>query len=88
MSDYQITHHRPDNTDLDRRIQGLKGPTSGYLGIDDIIRRIDNRQDRFWTTANGQSVWIETAIATSGRRYLKTTADGYYPNNLLALPVY
>ena len=86
MSDFQITHHRPDNADADRRLQGLYGPTCGYLDIDTIISRIAANLDRFWTTANGKSVWITTATATSGRQYVKTEADGYYPNNLLALP--
>lgn len=86
MSDYQITCHKPDNADADRRLQGLGGPVCGYLGIDTIIYRIENHIDRYWTTANGVSVWIEVKVRSNGRKYLKTTADGYEPNNLLALP--
>lgn len=88
MTDYQATCHTPDNLDPDRRLQGLGG--SGWNhGIDDIIRRIQNRTDRFWTTTpQGQSVWVEVhKHPRSGRLYIKTSADGVEPNNLLALPV-
>ncbi len=34
---------------------------------------------------NGQSVWVDIANH-NGRKYLKTRADGYEPNNLLSLP--
>ncbi|MEF9605660.1 DUF3892 domain-containing protein, partial [Paracoccus sp. PXZ] len=40
---------------------------------------------RFWTSVNGNSVWV--IIATrNGKKYLKTEADGAEPNNLLSLP--
>jgi hypothetical protein len=87
MATFQVTCHKPDNSDPDRRIQGLGGTSGGgwYREIDFLISLIE-RGDRFWTTdRNGNSVWI--IVATRNRRkYLKTEADGIEPNNLLALP--
>jgi hypothetical protein len=87
-SQFQVNCHKPDNTDPDRRIQGLggKGSSQWYRTIDHLISLIEGG-DKFWTVdPQGNSVWI--IIATrNGRKYLKTTADGIEPNNLLALPV-
>jgi Protein of unknown function (DUF3892) len=88
---YQVTYHKPDNADADRRIQGLGGPGGGgwYRDIDTLISLIEGG-DKFWTTTPaGQSVWIIVKEhPRSGRKYLKTEPDGVIPNNLLALPVY
>jgi hypothetical protein len=32
------------------------------------------------------SVWVVVAVSQFGNKYIKTTADGEHPNNLLALP--
>ncbi len=86
MTDYQATCHTPDNADPDRRLQGLGG-LGWRHSIDTIIANIQSGRDRYWTTANGQSVWIEVkSHPRSHRLYIKTTADSYEPNNLLALP--
>lgn len=86
-SQYQVTCHKPDNNDPDRRLQGLGGPggQGWYLPINSLITLI-NDGDQFWTVnQQGNSVWI--VIATrNGRDYLRTTSDGIEPNNLLALP--
>lgn len=55
MAVYQATCHSPDNNDPDRRLQGLGG-VGWRFGIDEIIRRIQNGPDRFWTSAQGKSV--------------------------------
>lgn len=87
---FQVTCHKPDNADTDRRIQGLGGPGDGsgwYRTIDVLISLIEGG-DKFWTTTpKNESVWIVVEVhPKSGRKYLKTTADGVIPNNLLALP--
>jgi hypothetical protein len=87
MSDYQVTCIIPDGLDLDRRIDTIGGTAAGgwQLKLDAAIQHIENGTHRFWTIAKGESVWV--IIATrNGRKYLKTTADGLEPNNLLALP--
>ncbi len=87
MTTYQATCHTPDSNDPDRRLQGLGG--SGWKhGIDTIIAGIQSGADKYWTTTSkGESVWVEVhKHPQSGRLYIKTSADGLVPNNLLALP--
>lgn len=86
--DFQVTCHRPDDDDRDRRIEGLGGPGGGgwYHDIDQLITWIESGKYRFWTIDTaGNSVWIEVK-ERNHRKYLKTTSDGIEPNNLLALP--
>ena len=87
MSDYRVTCIIPDGLDLDRRIDSIGGTDAGgwTLKLDAAIVHIETGTHRFWTIANGESVWVIVAVR-NGRKYLKTTADGLEPNNLLALP--
>ena len=85
---HQVTCHTPDDSDRDRRLEGLGGPDGGgwYRAIDTLIYGIENGDFSLWTTtAKGESVWIVVA-ERNRRKYLKTEADGVEPNNLLALP--
>lgn len=50
-----------------------------------IIQWIDTRQHSFYVSAGGRTVDVIVA-SRNGRKYLKTTADGDAPNNLLSLP--
>lgn len=86
---FQVTCHKPDNADKDRRLQGLGGPGGGgwYHPIDVLIRNLDAGNFRLWTTTTrGESVWVVVKQRPNGRKYLKTEPDGVEPNNLLALP--
>lgn len=86
MADYQITCIRRDGSDADRRIDAVGFGGNLYL-IDQVIQWIQSNTHRFWTVANGQSVWVVVRQhPTSGRLYLATANDGYPPNNLLSLP--
>lgn len=83
---------RGDHHDPHERIEGLGGMHLGkrwYLLEDDIIAELEKpestRRWNFYTSVNGKSVWVIVANH-NGRKYLKTTADGYAPNNLLELP--
>ncbi len=87
-SQYQVTCHTPDDTDRDRRLQGLGGPGGGgwYRDIDFLIEGIEAGTYNLWTTTpQGESVWVY--VHERGRRkYLTTQPDGVGPNNLLELP--
>jgi hypothetical protein len=88
MATYYANCHTPDNLDLDRRIQGLGGAGWGWLTIDTIITMIDYQGHTFYTQppyGSGQLI-ITATHPRSGRRYLKTVADGVEPNNILSLP--
>ncbi len=50
-----------------------------------IIAWIETRQHTFYVSRGGRTA--EVVVTTrNGRKYLKTTADGAEPNNLLSLP--
>lgn len=72
------------------RIEGLGGIHNGkrwYLPEEAIIAELlkITRQWHFYVSVNQRTVWVIVATH-EGRRYLKTQADGYEPNNLLDLP--
>jgi hypothetical protein len=48
------------------------------------IGRIERGADSFYTFVNGRQAEVIVAVH-EGRKYLKTDADGYAPNNLLSL---
>ena len=87
MADLQVTCHTPDNNDADRRLQGIGGSGWGYPPIDTAISNIENRVHTYWTYVAGSRTNVIVAQRSNGRKYLKTTADGVEPNNLLALPL-
>ena len=74
------------------RIEGLGGVHNGkrwYQTEEQIIAELETpeptRRWNFYTSVDGKSAWVIVAVH-NGRKYLKTTADGYEPNNLLSLP--
>jgi hypothetical protein len=73
------SHYNPHE-----RIEALGYNGNWMLSEDSMISRIENGQETFYTRVNGRRADITIAIH-NGRRYLKTTADGYAPNNLLNL---
>lgn len=52
---------------------------------DQAIRAIEGKKDEFYVSVNGRAVDVVIAMHKE-RKYLKTTADGYSPDNLLSLP--
>lgn len=88
MTTYRVDCHTPDNSDQDRRLQGLGGilPSRWYFGIDTIIHMIDQGHV-FYVMEGGQVVLVVVAThPVSRRRYLRTQSDSYPHNNLLNLP--
>lgn len=79
----EITCIIPDSQDRDGRIDGVGGP--GWTKDEDtVIAEIENGATYF-VEVDGQRVGVEIA-EHDGRKYLKTEADGFVPNNLLSLP--
>jgi hypothetical protein len=85
----QVTCHKPDNLDVDRRIQGIGGNNGKpwYLPIDRAISSIENGEWEFFVRVNNREVLVVVRIRPNGRKFLTTAADGHPPNNLLNLPV-
>lgn len=87
MARYQITciNKRGGHYDPHERIQYIGQQGSWRLSEESAIRRVESGQDSFYTLINNRQAEVVVAIH-NGRKYLKTDADGYAPNNLLALP--
>jgi hypothetical protein len=86
VANWQVTciNKRPSHYEPHARIQAIGG--SGWKHQeDDAIGRIDHGTDAYHVTVSGRNVRVVVATH-NGRKYLKTEADGYAPNNLLALP--
>lgn len=70
------------------RIQGIGGVANGvrwWRAENDAIRDVEMDSTSYYTSVHGRSVWVVVATH-NGRKYLKTEADGYSPDNLLSLP--
>jgi hypothetical protein len=85
--DFQVTcivkrggHYNPHE-----RIEALGNSVGKWmLSESEMIRRIEAGSESFYTTVNGRRADVTVAVH-DGHKYLKTTADGYAPNNLLNL---
>lgn len=82
---------RTDNRRGYRRITNVGGidadGTAWQLAVPEAIERIEQEGQRFFVESpSGQRAAVIVASTRTGRRYLKTVADGDAPNNLLSLP--
>jgi hypothetical protein len=91
MATLQVTciTKRGSHYDPHERIQGIGGGTTLLGGWwhpeDDAIRNIEKGINSYFVSVGGRTVAVIVAIH-NGRKYLKTEADGYRPDNLLSLP--
>jgi hypothetical protein len=51
----------------------------------DVIRSIESRTNTFFTSVSGKRAEVAVVDGPNGK-YVRTAADGYYNDNLLALP--
>jgi len=51
-----------------------------------VIESVENQTNTFHTLVGGKRAEVGVATASNGRKYLRTHADGYWNNNLEALP--
>lgn len=82
--------NKTDRMNPHERIKNIGGlnpdGTNWKLTLEKAIEGIKADKWKFWTIANGKSVWVVIAKSAQGNEYLKTEADGDHPNNLLSLP--
>ena len=80
---------KTDRSDPHERIHGVGGGsangTKWYLPINDAISGVESGKWKFYTSQGGKPAWVVIG-SHNGHKYLKTEADGIYPNNLLSLP--
>lgn len=76
----KIVHNDPRH-----RITHLGGP-NWYDTQLSVIRAIRNKTAAFYVNPpNADKVWLVVRTSPYGHEYVKTTADGEHPNNLLSL---
>ncbi len=80
---------RGDHYDAHERISAIGGKNSNgtnwSMSEDVAIKAIEDKTESFHVSVKG--VTVAVVVEThKGRKYLKTTADGYKPDNLLSLP--
>lgn len=75
---------RGDHYNPHERIQNIGG--YGWKHSEsDAIRWIKSGTESYFVSTGGRTVRVVVAVH-QGREYLKTEADNYSPDNLLALP--
>jgi len=83
--------NKTDRFSAHERIRNIGGRNPGgdrwRLTLDEAIRGIERGEWSFYVERPaGDRVDVVIATSAYGNRYLKTTADGEQPNNLLSLP--
>lgn len=76
-------HYNPHERITHLGIQTTQGRL--VYSQEQIINWIESRQHSFYVARGGRTADVMVAVR-NWRKYLKTTADGVDPNNLLALP--
>ncbi|MBS1067165.1 DUF3892 domain-containing protein [Gluconobacter cerinus] len=76
-------HHNPHERIIN--VGGISNGERWKITEQQAIHLIETGEWDFFCSVNGRSVAVVVAIH-AGRKYLKTTADSYAPNNLLSLP--
>lgn len=85
--------NKRDRPNPHERIKHVGGSTGAERGggawkitQEAAIKGIESGNWSFYVRRGGQTVDVIVAVSQHGNKYIKTTADGEQPNNLLSLP--
>ncbi len=82
--------NKTDRYNPHERITHLGGHNAGgsawKLTQQQMIDGIESRKWEFYVSRGGSTVDVIVAVSRFGNKYVKTTADGEQPDNLLSLP--
>lgn len=81
--------NKTDRMNPHERIKNVGGQNADggrwKQSVDQTVREIESREWEFFVTEGDRTV--DVIVAThNGNKYIKTTADGIQPDNLLSLP--
>lgn len=89
MAQVQVryTHKLPDHYDPHTRILGIAGDAGGgwYRTTNQVLADLRSGNNSYYVQVGQRAVNVISA-SHNGQGYIKTEADGYSPDNLLALP--
>jgi len=90
MADCRITHIRKrDRMSIHEHITHVGNPPTWFWPREDVIASINSKTNTFYVYENGKRSEVGVVNPTDGRfPFLQTHADGYWNDNLLALPEY
>jgi len=91
MTDLRITHIRKkDSKGSHEHITHAGNPPNWFWTKEDIIRSIENKTNTFYVldSKTGKRSEVGVVRPSTGEPYIRTHADGYWNDNLLALPEY
>jgi hypothetical protein len=86
---YTITHRSMSTSgdgDHERIASVYVLETSSWWTVEQVIDAIDNRGQKFVVKQGGKTAEVGVRRDPGKRPYIQTHADGYWNNNLLALP--
>ena len=69
----------------ERYITHVGGPSFGKITEDEAISDIEHDLHNYYISEGGKPVTVHIQ-AGKHRKFLKSEADGYFPNNLVNLP--
>jgi hypothetical protein len=91
MADYRIDCvNKPDRNSRHEHITHVGGPSPEGTErwkdtVPNVVRFIEQKVHRFYTSEVGASAWVEVRVSAAGNKYIQTRADGVWKDNLLAL---
>jgi hypothetical protein len=87
---HQILCNKSDRFNPHERITHIGGKnndgTSWKITQQRALEGIESNTWQFYVSRGGRTVEVVVAKSSYGNKYIKTTADGEQPDNLLSLP--